>query len=125
MKLIRIEDLPGSLPEKHYDLIGRRIVDASMGAKAMQASLVRMGPTGRADPHTHEDAEHLFIVLKGEMVLKTAQGEARLKEGEAAFIYPGEVHGNYNAVEDETEYIVITSRLTPFCNKSRNTEVEK
>ena len=125
MRLIKIEGLPGSLPEKHYDLIGRRIVDASMGAKAMQASLVRMGPTGRADPHTHEDAEHLFIVLKGEMVLKTAQGEARLKEGEAAFIYPGEVHENYNAVESETEYIVITSRLTPFCNKSRNTEVEK
>jgi len=113
MKLIRIEDLPGSLPEKHYDLIARRIIDASMGTKAMQASLVRMGPTGRADPHTHEDAEHLFIVLKGEMVFKTAQGEARLKEGEAAFIPPGEVHENFNALEGETEYIVITSHFTP------------
>ena len=125
MKLIRIEDIPGRLPEKHYDLIGRRIIDASMGAKAMQVSLVRMGPTGRADPHTHEDAEHLFIVLKGEMILKTAQREDRLKEGEAAFISSGEVHENYNAVEDETEYIVITNRLSPFCNESGNTEVEK
>ena len=116
MKLIRIEDIPGRLPEKHYDLIGRRIIDASMGAKAMQVSLVRMGPTGRADPHTHEDAEHLFIVLKGEMILTTAQREDRLKEGEAAFISSG---------EDETEYIVITNRLSPFCNESGNTEVEK
>ncbi len=125
MKLIKIEDIPGSLPEKHYDLIARRIIDASMGAKVIQASLVRMEPAGRADPHTHEDAEHLFIVLKGEMALKTAQGEARLKEGEAAFISPGEVHENYNAVEDETEYIVITSHLTSFDTKSGNTEVEK
>ena len=113
MKLIRIEDLPGVLPEKHYDLLGRRIVDASIGAKAMQVSLVRMEPTGRADPHTHENAEHLFIVLKGEMAMKTAQGEVRVEQGEAAFIYPGEVHENCNVVEGETEYIVITSRLTP------------
>ena len=113
MRLIKIEDIPGRVPEKHYDLIARRIIDTSTGAKAMQASLVRMEPTGRADPHTHDDAEHLFIVLKGEMALKTAQGEARLKQGEAAFIPPGEVHENYNAVEGETEYIVITSRFTP------------
>ena len=57
--------------------------------------------------------------------MKTAQGEARLKEGEAAFIPPGEVHENYNAVEDETEYIVITSHLTPSSTKSGNTEAEK
>ncbi len=113
MKLIRIEDIPGGLPANHYDLLGRSIVDASMGAKTMRVALVRMKPTGRADPHTHDNAEHLFIVLKGEMALKTVEGEVRLKPGEAAFIFPGEVHENYNVVEDETEYIVITSSLTP------------
>ena len=113
MKLIKIEDLPGVLPANHYDLVSRRIADASIGAKAMGVSLVRMEPKGRADPHIHENAEQLFIVLKGEMAMKTAQGEVRLKQGEAAFIYPGEVHQNYNVVERETEFIVITSRLTP------------
>jgi len=112
MKLIKIEELPGVLPPKHYDLVSRRIVDASIGAKAMGVSLARMEPKGRADPHIHENAEQLFIVLKGEMAMKTAQGEVRLKQGEAAFIYPGEVHQNYNVVEGETEYLVITSTLT-------------
>ena len=113
MKLIKIEDLPGVLPAKHYDLLSRRIVDASIGAKAMGVSLVRMEPKGRADPHIHENAEQLFIVLKGEMAMKTAQGEVRLKQGEAAFIYPGEVHENYNVAEGETEYIIITSPPIP------------
>ena len=112
MRLISVENLPGMLPAKHYDLLARRIIDASMGAKALQASLVRMGPAGRADPHTHDDAEHLFIVLKGEMALKTAQGEFRLKPGEAAFIYPGEVHENYNVIDGETSYLVIRGNLT-------------
>lgn len=106
MKLIRIEELRGMIPENHYDLLARRIDDLSIGAKAMRVSLIRMEPTGRADPHTHENAEHLFIVTKGEMALRTA-------EGEAAFIYPGEVHENYNVGEGETEDIVVTSSLTP------------
>ena len=113
MKLMRIEDLPGVLPARHYDLLSRRIAQASIGAKAMEVSQVCMEPNARADPHTHEKAEQLFIVLKGEMAIKTAQGEVRMKQGEAAFIYPGEVHENYNMGEGETEYIVITSRLIP------------
>lgn len=113
MKLIRIEELRGMIPENHYDLLARRIVDPSIGAKAMRVSLIRMEPTGRTDPHTHENDEHLFIVTKGEMALRTAEGEVQLKQGEAAFIYPGEVHENYNVGEGETEYIVVTSSLTP------------
>ncbi len=113
MKLIKIEDIPGIIPPKHYDLVSRRIVDASVGAKAMGVSLVRLERTGRADPHTHENAEQLFFVLKGEMAIKTEQGEVRLKQGEAAFIYPGEVHQNFNVAEGETEYIVVTSSLNP------------
>ncbi|MFC2047805.1 cupin domain-containing protein [Chloroflexota bacterium] len=113
MKLIRIEDLPTVVPPNHYDLFVRRIVDVSIGAKAMIASLVRMEPTGRVDPHTHDKEVHLFIVLKGEMAMKTAQGEVRVKQGEAAFIYPGEVHENCNVAEGETEYIVIRSALIP------------
>ena len=109
MKLIRIEELPEVLPARHYDLLSRRVVNVSMGAKAMEVSKVRMEPKGRADSHIHENAEQLFIVLKGEMAVKTAEGESRLKQGEAAFIYPGEVHQNYNAAEGETEDLSITS----------------
>jgi len=109
MKLIKIEELPGVLPANHYDLLIRRIADASIGAKAMGVSLVSMEPKGRADSHIHDNSEQLFIVLKGEMAMKTAEGESRLKQGEAVFIYPGEAHQNYNVAKGETEYLIVTS----------------
>ena len=111
MKVITISELPGVVPEAHYDLLSYRIVDANIGAKAMGASLGRMEPKGRTGPHAHETAEQLFVILKGEMLMKTDRGEARLKAGQAAFIYPGEVHENYNLAEGITEYLVVTSRF--------------
>jgi quercetin dioxygenase-like cupin family protein len=111
MKVITISELPGVVPEAHYDLLSYRIVDANIGAKAMGASLGRMEPKGRTGPHAHETAEQLFVILKGEMLMKTDRGEARLKAGQAAFIYPGEVHENYNVAEGITEYLVVTSRF--------------
>jgi quercetin dioxygenase-like cupin family protein len=111
MKVITISELPGIVPEAHYDLLSYRIVDAAIGAKAMGASLGRMEPKGRTGPHAHENAEQLFVILKGEMLMKTDRGEARLKAGQAAFIYPGEMHENYNVADGITEYLVVTSRF--------------
>ena len=111
MKVITIADIPGVLPPDHFDLLSHRIVDANIGAKAMGASLGRMEPNGRTGPHAHESAEQLFIILKGEMLMKTDRGEARLKAGQAAFIYPGEVHENFNVATGMTEYLVVTSKL--------------
>jgi quercetin dioxygenase-like cupin family protein len=111
MKVITIDDIPGVLPADHYDMLSYRIVDATIGAKAMGASLGRMEPKGRTGPHAHENAEQLFVILKGEMLMKTDRGEARLKAEQAAFIYPGEVHENYNVADGITEYLVVTSRF--------------
>jgi quercetin dioxygenase-like cupin family protein len=111
MKVITISELPGVVPEAHYDLLSYRIVDDKIGAKAMGASLGRMDPKGRTGPHAHETAEQLFVILKGEMLMKTDRGEARLKAGQAAFIYPGEVHENFNVADGITEYLVVTSRF--------------
>lgn len=112
MKVITVADIPGIVPPDHFDLLSYRIVDANIGAKAMGASLGRMEPGGRTGPHAHGNAEQLFVILKGEMLMKTDRGEARLKEGQAAFIYPGEVHENYNVANGKTEYLVVTSRLS-------------
>ncbi len=112
MKVITIAEIPGILPPDHFDMLSYRIVDANIGAKAMGASLGRMEPDGRTGPHAHESAEQLFIILKGEMLMKTDRGEAKLKAGQAAFIYPGEAHENYNVANGMTEYLVVTSKLS-------------
>ena len=112
MKVITIADLAGIVPPDHFDLLSYRIVEPSIGAKALGASLGRMEPKGRTGPHSHENAEQLFVIMKGEMLMKTDRGEARLKAGQAAFIYPGEVHENYNVADGITEYLVVTSKIS-------------
>jgi len=108
MKVIKIDDLPGWVPPNHYDMFVRSIAGPSMGAKAINAGLARFEPTGRADPHVHENAEQLFIVLKGKMMMKTEKEEVELGVGQAALVLPGEVHENYNLSEGITEYLTIT-----------------
>ena len=111
MKLIKIQDLPITVPPNHYNLEARRIADDAMGSKTMVVGLTRMDPNGYTDPHAHENTEHLFIVLKGQLGVKTGQGEIRVNPGEAIFIGPGDLHGNFNAGGGEIEYISVTCQI--------------
>ncbi len=113
VKVVKIEDVPPVVPANHYHLVSHRILEALVGAKGLVVSFSRMEPNGRSDPHKHEDTTHVMIVLKGELGVKTNQGEVRVKPGEAIFIYPGELHGNSNASKGETEYFVITFNAVP------------
>ncbi len=113
MKPIKIQDLPTMVPPNHYNLEVRRIADVAMGAKTMVVAFTRMDPNGYTDPHAHENSEHLFIVLKGELGVKSSQGDIRVKAGEAIFVSPGEIHGNFNPGGGEVEYIAVTCKITP------------
>jgi quercetin dioxygenase-like cupin family protein len=104
MKVMNIEEIPGRVPPDHYNLIGRTILHS----KGARVAFTRMEKTGRCDPHVHEDAEQLFIVLKGEMMFKSGEGEVLGKKGSAVLFYAGEVHSNYNVADGETEYLTIT-----------------
>ena len=109
MKIMTIEELPGRVPPKHYDLLGRTIADESNGVKQFKVAFTRMEKPGRCDPHIHENAEQLFIVLKGAMMFQFDKKEVLIKEGQAVLVYRGETHSNYNAAADgETEYFTVT-----------------
>ena len=107
MKLIRIKDLPEGTPANHYNMMSRWVVDETVGAKSMRISLGHMESNGRADPHTHENMEQLFIVLKGALIVKSEREEVRIGEGEAVLVFPGEPHATI-ADNQETDYLVVT-----------------
>ncbi len=109
MKFINIEEIPGQVPPQHYDLLGRTIADPSEGVKGFRVAFTRMEKSGRCDPHIHENAEQLFIILKGAMMFKSDAGETPVEQGQAVLVYRGEVHSNYNIADEETEYLTVTS----------------
>lgn len=103
MKIIPIEEIPGTLPPKHHDLLGRTIFNA----QGTKVTFTRMEKTGRCEPHIHDSVAQLFIVLKGEMMFKSVTGETVVKQGNAVLFDAGEVHSNSNAVDGETEYLTV------------------
>lgn len=107
MKVIKVKDIPGIVPPAHYDLISHRILNTSVNIKNIVVAWVSMEPLGRTDLHTHENTEHLFIVMKGKLGVKTNEGEVFVKPEEAALISAKELHGNFNASTEKTEYIVV------------------
>jgi quercetin dioxygenase-like cupin family protein len=104
MKIIPIEQIPGVVPPQHYDLIGRPVFSSG----GTRVSFTRMEKTGRCDPHVHEQAQQLFIVLKGAMLFKSESEEILVTEGHAVLFAAGEVHSNDNAADLETEYLTVT-----------------
>jgi quercetin dioxygenase-like cupin family protein len=109
MKIMTIDELPGWVPPKHYDLLVRTVAGQPNGVKQFNVGFARMEKSGRCDPHVHENVEQLFIVLKGTMMMQVEKEEFLLKQGQAVLVYRGEVHSNYNAAEDgETEYLTVT-----------------
>ena len=113
MKFVNIDEVPGKVPPKHYDLLGRVIADEAAGVKDFRVAFTRMEKTGRCDPHVHDSAEQLFIILKGAMMFVSEEGETPVKEGQAVIVYRGEVHSNYNIADDETQYLTVTSVPKP------------
>ena len=109
MKMMTMEELPGWVPPKHYDLLVRTVAGEATGVKQFNVGFARMEKSGRCDPHVHENVEQLFIVLKGAMMFLVDKTEFLAKEGQAVLVYRGEVHSNYNAALDgETEYLTVT-----------------
>jgi len=109
MKRMTIEELPGWIPPKHYDLLVRTIAGQPDGVNHFNVGFGRMEKKGRCDPHVHDDMEQLFIVLKGAMMMKVGKEEFLLKPGQAVLVYRGEVHSNWNVSgTEETEYLTVT-----------------
>ena len=109
MKIMTMDELPGWVPPKHYDLLVRTVAGEPNGVKQFNVGFARMEKSGRCDPHVHENVEQLFIVLKGEMMFQVDGKEFLLKEGQAVLVNRGEVHSNYNAAREvETEYLTVT-----------------
>ena len=109
MKIMTIDELPGWVPPKHYDLLIRTVADQSTGVKQFNVGFARLEKSGRCDPHVHENAEQLFIVLKGALMMQVEKEKSLVKQGQAVMVYRGELHSNYNAAEDgETEFLTVT-----------------
>lgn len=94
-------------PPEHINFQAKKLF-GEMG-KIIDGSIayIDLNGGGPAKPHTHEH-NHLFIVTKGEAVIKLAEKEVILKKDEA-FLVEGKIpHSVWNNVQGETVMIGIS-----------------
>lgn len=92
-----------ALFEEHFQ---PRVVGGFNGHDLM---VVRL--KGQFPWHKHDDTDDLFLVLKGEIVIRLRDGDVALKQGEMFVVPKGVEHAPFAA--DEAHVLLIEPRGTP------------
>jgi uncharacterized cupin superfamily protein len=83
---------------------GLRLLDRS-GRPRLVCSVWELDPGARSPQyHAHHAAEEMLLVLRGEAVLRTPDGERRLSEGEVVHFPVGS--SGAHQVKNESEHVV-------------------
>ena len=98
MLIKRIEDIPATLVEiKGAEKTHVRVLfGPNDGAPTFALRQFDLDEAGCTPYHSHP-FEHQVVVLAGELLAVTEQGEIPLNVGDAAMVLPGEVHQFRNA----------------------------
>ncbi|HUW64799.1 MAG TPA: cupin domain-containing protein [Spirochaetia bacterium] len=105
MDVIDVSSLGSSVPDKHFKLHARQI-SASAG---LTVSYNFMEPDGGAEMHTHEDRDHVFYVLEGEMKVFDGIVEQLVPCGSALVVKAGEAHQVTGTGKMPCVYLLVTS----------------
>ena len=85
-----------------------KIVDGAIGADRVDLHLNRIRAGSAPGPyHLHTEAENVYLVLAGDVVVRIDGVDHRLGAGDAAFIPPGVPHSASNVGTTDAELIEI------------------
>jgi mannose-6-phosphate isomerase-like protein (cupin superfamily) len=85
-----------------------KIVDGAIGAEGVDLHLNRIRVGSVPGPyHLHTEAENVYLVLAGDVVVRIDGVDHRLGAGDAAFIPPGVPHSASNVGTTDAEHIDI------------------
>jgi len=94
-------DMPGSKGAKMRMLIGSEDGATNFHMRHFEVE------AGGCTPHHQHDYEHEILVLKGEGVAKTANGNRPFREGDVIFVPANEIHQFQNTGENACEFICL------------------
>jgi uncharacterized cupin superfamily protein len=94
---------------------GRAGVGAAAGGKALAVKLYELPPGQAACPYHYEYEEEWLLVLEGEIVLRTPDGQRTLGRGELVCFAPGAAgaHKTTNAASEPARILMFSSAREP------------
>ncbi len=118
MPVVNIDEVP-----KHPGLaIAKKLMDQNvLGIKGSGAAIAESeritiivqtyAPGGRHDPHSHEDKEQAFLVLKGSGRMIINGQPHPIREGSIVYVPPKTEHSTENDSDDELVMALIDVRV--------------
>ncbi len=84
----------------------RMLVGPEDGARSFHMRHFEVRPGGHT-PHHQHDFEHEVVILKGQGVVKSDQGERPVSAGHVVWVPPNETHQFQNTGRDPLEFICL------------------
>ncbi|NIN65112.1 MAG: cupin domain-containing protein [Anaerolineae bacterium] len=92
MKIIDVDQVPKSVLPKHYGHYSQEIRGPNTGNPDLSVLVCGMEAEGGAEMHTHDQQEHIFYVLEGEVQVNDGERAHVVRAGQAMVIEPGDPH---------------------------------
>lgn len=109
MRVVEVGALKAGVLPQHYDVFAREIWGPGCGGKKVTVLHNVMLAQGGAEMHVHEESEHIFFVLKGELKVSDGKDTFLVTEGNGLIIGAGDPHEVTGTGKIDCEYIAITS----------------
>jgi quercetin dioxygenase-like cupin family protein len=112
MTVIDVDTLRTEELEGHWGMVARPIIRQ----QGDQLVVLRcdMEPNGGANEHIHENQDHLFLLLDGQLDVTLDREETiRVKAGQGLLIEAGKPHATRNPGPAAARYVALTYASTP------------
>jgi len=109
-KAIRVQELPTYVLPQHYKCFSREIAGPRTDYDKCSVAYTVMLADGGAEPHIHENSDHIYYVLKGGFVYRNFKDpDVYVNAGEAILAPAGITHQVAGNGKEDCEYIVCTT----------------
>jgi mannose-6-phosphate isomerase-like protein (cupin superfamily) len=108
-KLFRAEEVDWTEPPGHHSAFSKLLINEAHGSKFFDFRISSYQPKGCCEPHTHETAENIYYILKGQGVVELNGKRHLIGPGMVIFIPAGVEHGIANTGFEDLMFIVAAS----------------
>lgn len=107
MRVRRLSDAP---VEERHRLRSHILMDAGeLGSRQLSVTWVEVPEGAEQRAHSHEDAEQVYVIVRGNGTMTVAGDQERVSEGDLIFIPPATDHAIVNDGDQPLAYVSVHS----------------
>ena len=108
-KIIKAAEVDWISAPGHFSAFSKLLVNESDGSKYFDFRVSSYQPKGYCEVHTHQTAENIYYILKGEGIMELENKRHLVGPGTVVFIPAGVAHGISNTGFEDLIFVVAAS----------------